>query len=114
MILYALSVSRAVPITLGKHYRAPAKEVAPAAGKPDLRGFSQFYSGDPEVAHALSPNCDAHFVPVRYCGRRHPIDNSMLPNNVFYQACPAAQAEAHEIVLHSHLRSTPVAIVYFK
>jgi hypothetical protein len=111
VILYALSVSRVVPITLGNHYRTPAEERTVDSR---LHGFSKFYSADASVAPALSPNCDAHFVPVRYYGNRHPVDNSAIPNDVDYQACPAAHAEGHEIVLHSHLRSIPVAIVYFQ
>ena len=67
------------------------------------------------LSPAIAPKYDAHFVPVKYCGYRHPVDNSVaIPNDVDYQACPAAQAEGHEIVLGTHLRCTPVAIMYFK
>ena len=121
VILYAVSVSRAVPLTLGEHYRTPAEELNPAASTAAvvprrLHGFSRYYSGDAKVAPALSPNCDAHFVPVRHCGRTHPVDGATpLPHDVDYQACPAGrQAEGHELVLLSHLRCTPVAIVYFR
>jgi hypothetical protein len=110
VILYAVSLSRAVPVTLGRHYKPPGSEASPY-----FAGFSDFYSGNAALAPALSPNCDAHFVPVRHCGRRHPKDLAVaLPHDVDYQACPEGAAEAHELVLLSHLRCTPVAIVYFQ
>ena len=78
VILYALSVSRAVPISLGNHFGTPAQEGPPA--NPRFHGYSKFYSEDRDVAPVLSPNCGGHFV--RYCGQWHPFDNSMQPHVV--------------------------------
>ena len=117
VILYAVSVSRAVPLTLGLHYHAPGTDTR----DPSLHGFSKFYSGDRLIAPALSPNCDAHFVPVRACGLTHPVDLSgpappphpLLPHDVDFQACPEHLAEGHELVILNHRQCVPVAIVYF-
>jgi hypothetical protein len=112
VILFALSVSQVLPITLDNHYRTLEQE---KSIPPDQHGKSIFCVDRTSPSPGMLPGYDAYFVPVRFCGRQHPVDNSMrLPHDVDYQACPASQAEGHEIVLASHHRCTPVAIVYFK
>ncbi|CUI15296.1 CTR1-like protein kinase, putative, partial [Bodo saltans] len=111
LILYALSVSQAKVITPQGDYRRVEDP-----STPHLHGFSQYYSGDPNIAVALAPRCDAHFIPVKDYGQTHPLTGLRTPRNVDYQAVDASidAAEGHEIVIASHHRCIPLAIVYFK
>ncbi|CUG87604.1 WD40 repeat-containing protein, putative [Bodo saltans] len=109
VILYALSVSQAKVITPERDYR----EVEDPS-TPHLYGLSQC-SGKPNTAVALAPGCDAHFIPVKNYGCSHPLTHLPTPRDVDYQAVDesSGEAEAHEIVIESHHRCIPIAIVYF-
>eukprot|EP00759_Apiculatamorpha_spiralis_P047357 PhF_6_TR43103/c0_g1_i4/m.65862/K04427/MAP3K7, TAK1; mitogen-activated protein kinase kinase kinase 7 len=101
VILYACSVSMVTVVTPMLHY-------------PTDTGFSKFYSGDPTKAITLLPKCDAHFIPTKQYGRRHPRTGRILDYSVDYQAAHANVAECHELVLLNHQQLVPLAIVSFK
>jgi hypothetical protein len=54
--------------------------------QPERWGFSKFYSTDPSRSVALMPRYNAHFVPVKYCGRAHCVTGRPLPLDTDYQA----------------------------
>jgi hypothetical protein len=47
-------------------------------------------------------------------GETHPVDGSPVLSDADYQCCPDGEASAHELVVSSHLKVTPVAIAYFR
>jgi hypothetical protein len=113
MILYSLSVSQTHIVTVEHDYRDAEEEASVDA---HLQGFSRFYSGASQHAVALDPKCDSHFVPVKYYGCTHPRTGQRVPHQgVDYQAVAEQSGEAvgHELVIASHYRCTPLAIVYF-
>jgi serine/threonine protein kinase len=110
LILYACSISQVYPITLEADYRPPTCDM----GRDDC-GMSRFHGERP-----LEAKFDAHFVPVRNCGDCHPWDGvtrTFCGYTMDYQAAteehpnPAMRPTAHELVLGSGLRCTPVALV---
>ena len=80
VILFAVSVATAYVVTPGRDY--PADDPS----QPARRGFSKFYSDDPTVSIAIMPRYNAHFVPVKYCGRMHCVTGKPLPLDTDYQA----------------------------
>ena len=80
VILFAVSVACAYVVSPGKDY--PADDPS----HPELWGFSKFYSADPSRSVALMPRYNAHFVPVKYCGRVHCVTGRPLPLDTDYQA----------------------------
>ena len=80
VILFAVSVASAYVVTPGKDY--PADDPS----QPRKWGFSSFYSPDPNHSVALMPRYNAHFVPVKYCGRVHCVTGRPLPLDTDYQA----------------------------
>jgi hypothetical protein len=80
VILFAVSVACAYVVSPGRDY--PADD----ASHPELWGFSKFYSADPSRSVALMPRYNAHFVPVKYCGRVHCVTGVGLPLDTDYQA----------------------------
>jgi hypothetical protein len=112
MILYAVSVAQTHVVTVAGDYRDASEEDAIS---PLLHGFSRFYSGDAKHAVALAPKCDSHFIPVKYYGYTHPRTGGPVPSDVDFQAVSedSGQAEGHELVIGSHYRCTPLALVYF-
>ena len=80
VILFAVSVASAYVVTPGKDY--PADD----PNHPELWGFSNFYSANPNRSVALMPRYNAHFVPVKYCGRVHCVTGRPLPLDTDYQA----------------------------
>ena len=88
VILFAVSVASAYVVTPGSDY--PADDPS----QPQRWGFSKFYSPDPTDSRALMPRYNAHFVPVKHCGRVHcvtgrplpPQPDTGLPLNTDYQA----------------------------
>lgn len=116
MILFAVSVSQAHVITIEKDYRSRED-----ATTPHLHGFSNYYvpkgKGKGEPAKALAAGCDAHFIPVKDYGYTHPrIPGETSPVYLGYQAADesSGEATAHELVIASHHRCMPVAVVYLK
>lgn len=108
-MLFAVSMSQVYPVTLGEDYCRDESSI------PAIRhGFSKFYSGDKNAAIALRSPCDAHFIPVKQYGRMHPVTGVDVGNILDYQAAPAAEAEFHELVIASHHRCLPIAVIYFK
>lgn len=103
VILFAISISQAKMITLGNHY---------SNDRVRFDGFSEFYSGDRNTLIGLTRQHDAHFIPVKNYGCVHPVtgvkSNSV---NYSYQAAPQKEATAHEIVIGSHHRCIPLAVV---
>ena len=79
--LFAVSVACAYVITPGSR-DYPGDD----PNHPELWGFSKSYSGDPSRSVALMPRYNAHFVPVRYCGRAHCVTGKSLPLDTDYQA----------------------------
>lgn len=78
VILFAVSVASAHVVTLGRDYDL---------NDPSQRqGFSKFYSSNPTVSKALMPSRDAHFVPVKYCGKVHCVTGKQLKYDTDYQA----------------------------
>ena len=75
-----MSVASAYVVTPGKDY--PADD----PNHPELWGFSNFYSANPNRSVALMPRYNAHFVPVKYCGRTHCVTGKPLPLDTDYQA----------------------------
>ncbi|CUG87646.1 WD40 repeat-containing protein, putative [Bodo saltans] len=110
VILYLISVSQVRVITPERDYRRVEDD-----NTPHLHGFSRYYLGNRDTNMALAPGCDAHFIPVKECGCVHPLTGHVIPRNVQYQAVDesSGEAEAHEIVIGSHHRCIPIAIVYF-
>jgi serine/threonine protein kinase/Leucine-rich repeat (LRR) protein len=109
LILYACSVSQVYPVTVEADYRTATEDL----GRDDF-GMSRFY-GKP-----IKAKFDAHFIPVRDCGKCHPWDGTTSTIQGYfldYQAAtedhanPALHPTAHELVLSSGLRCTPVALV---
>jgi hypothetical protein len=80
VILFAVSVACAYVLSPGRNY--PADD----PGHPERWGFSSFHSADPNHSVALMPRCNAHFVPVKYCGRVHCVTGKSLPLDSDYQA----------------------------
>ena len=75
-----MSVASAYVVTPGKDYPADDPD------HPELWGFSNFYSANPSRSVALMPRYNAHFVPVKYCGRVHCVTGRPLPLDTDYQA----------------------------
>ncbi len=48
-------------------------------------GFSKFFSADPSRSIALMPRYNAHFIPVKQYGHRHPVTGKTLPLDVDFQ-----------------------------
>jgi WD40 repeat protein len=111
VILFVVSVSEVKCVTPDADYRRIED-----ARTPQLHGFSRFYSGNRDTAVALAPGYDAHFIPVRYYGRTHPLTGAATTEDVDYQAVDEASgaAEFHELVIGSHHRCMPLAVVYLK
>ncbi len=80
VILFAVSVASAYVVTPGSDY--PADDPS----QPQRWGFSKFYSPDPTDSRALMPRYNAHFVPVKHCGRVHCVTGRPLPLDTDYQA----------------------------
>ena len=80
VILFAVSVASAYVVTPVRDY--PADDPS----QPQSWGFSKFYSPDPTDSRALMPRYNAHFVPVKYCGRVHCVTGRPLPLDTDYQA----------------------------
>jgi hypothetical protein len=80
VILFAVSVASAYVVTPGRDY--PADD----PNQPARWGFSSLYSSDPKHSVALMPRYNAHFVPVKYCGRVHCVTGKPLPRDTDYQA----------------------------
>ena len=80
VILFAVSVASSYVVTPGSDY--PADDPS----QPQRWGFSKFYSPDPTDSRALMPRYNAHFVPVKYCGRVHCVTGRPLPLDTDYQA----------------------------
>ena len=93
VILFAVSVACAYVVSPGKDY--PADD----ASHPELWGFSSFYSANPNRSVALMPRYNAHFVPVKYCGRVHCVTGRPLPLDTDYQAAVEG-AGASEALQH--------------
>jgi hypothetical protein len=75
-----VSVASAYVVTPGTDYPADDPD------HPQLWGFSNFYSANPSRSVALMPRYNAHFVPVKYCGRVHCVTGRPLPLDTDYQA----------------------------
>ncbi len=75
-----MSVASVYVVTPGRDY--PDDDPS----QPARRGFSKFYSPDPTDSRALMPRYNAHFVPVKYCGRVHCVTGKPLPLDSDYQA----------------------------
>ena len=75
-----MSVASAYVVTPVRDY--PADDPS----QPQSWGFSGFYSPDPTRSVALMPRYNAHFVPVKYCGRVHCVTGTPLPLDTDYQA----------------------------
>lgn len=74
-------------------------------------GWSDLYADNPGFSKTIKPGYDTHFVLVRYYGTQW--YGQTLNYNVDYQACPAHEAEAHEVVSQSFAQICPIAILYF-
>jgi hypothetical protein len=105
VILFAISVSQAKIVTLDLDYQGRESP---------LYGFSKFYSGRRDVAIAMDAQHDAHFIPVKRYGFTHPFTGKTTSTNFHYQAAQAGEATAHEIVVRSHHRCIPLAVVMFR
>ncbi len=125
-----MSVASAYVVTPTRDY--PADDPS----QPNRWGFSKFYSPDPSRSVALMPKHNAHFVPVKYCGRVHCVTGKPLPQDTDYQAavegldaskcmhradlsllckCDAVcAAAAHELVALSPEQALPVAVVWLR
>jgi hypothetical protein len=80
VILFAVSVASAYVVSPGRDYPADDPD------HPERWGFSKFYSADPTDSRALMPRYNAHFVPVKYCGRVHCVTGKPLPLDTDFQA----------------------------
>ena len=78
--MFAVSVACAYVVSPGRDY--PADDPS----HPELWGFSKFYSADPSRSVALMARYNAHFVPVKCCGRVHCVTGRPLPLDTDYQA----------------------------
>jgi hypothetical protein len=73
---------------------------------------------------SLKPLYNAHFAPVRQCGRRHPVTghplaydpSAQVPHHAMldFQACSNIDAEGHELILADHRQALPVAVLWYK
>lgn len=107
MVLFAVSVSQAKVITVADDYLDDYNT-------PHLHGFSKYYSGNLELAYALAPGHDAHFIPVKDYGYINPKTKIATPRDVDYQAVDNEdEATAHEIVTSSHHQCVPIAVMYY-
>lgn len=111
IILFAVSVSQVKPITPELDY--PIDGVSPM-----YEGFSKYYSFDPATSVALAPKFDAHFIPVKDWGYIHPRTGGSTSRDVGHQAVDLTTqhkyaVEGHELVIHSHHRAVPLAVLYF-
>jgi hypothetical protein len=106
LILFAVSVSRVYPVTVEADYRETADDAA-------CNGFSRFYVPRSCPSMPLMRGYDAHFIPVKQYGYVHPLTGASTARCVDYQAAPARLAEYHELVVASHHRCLPIAVVYF-
>jgi hypothetical protein len=116
IILYAVSLGQTHIVTVEGDYRDASEEASIAKICPTLQGYSRFYSNDPHHAIALAPKCDSHFVPVKHYGNVHPRTGvPVVGADLDYQAVSehTQAAVGHEIVILSHFRCVPLAIVYF-
>merc|ERR1712032_704286 len=93
VLMCATVIGAAYIVTRGRDY---------TGREANANGFSDLYSADPGFSKALKPQYDSHFVPVKYINPR--LD---------FQACPEAEAEAHELVSASYDQVLPVAVLYF-
>jgi hypothetical protein len=111
VILFAVSVSQVRVVTPARDYRLHEDPATP-----QLHGFSNFCSRRSAPAVAIADRCDAHFIPVKYYGHVHPRTGLPTPRDVDYQAVDegSGQAEGHELVIHSHQRCVPLAVVFFR
>ncbi len=75
-----MSVASAYVVTPVRDY--PADDPS----HPELWGFSNFYSANPNRSVALMPRYNAHFVPVKYCGHVHCVTGRPLQLDTDYQA----------------------------
>ncbi|CUI11646.1 protein kinase, putative [Bodo saltans] len=117
LILFAVSISQAYVITLDGDYRDERATDQTTPPIPEVQtGWPRFYIGDDVRGRgmALAPKCDAHFIPVKYYGHVHPLTKVPLQHDVDYQAASESEATAHEIVIGSHHRCVPLAVVYFR
>jgi hypothetical protein len=80
VILFAVSVASVYVVSPSRDY--PPDD----PNHPERWGFSSFYSPDPNHSVALMPRYNAHFVPVKYCGRTHCVTGKPLPLDTDYQA----------------------------
>jgi hypothetical protein len=96
-----VSVASAYVVTPSRDY--PADDPS----QPARWGFSSLYSPDPTHSVALMPRYNAHFVPVKYCGRVHCVTGKPLPLDTDYQAATEG-VDASESVLaaSAHVRLT--------
>jgi hypothetical protein len=106
LILFAVSVSSVYPVTVEADYRDTADDAA-------CNGFSRFYVPRSCSSMPLMRGYDAHFIPVKQYGYVHPLTGACTARCVDYQAAPAHLAEYHELVVASHHRCLPIAVVYF-
>jgi hypothetical protein len=133
VILFAVSVSCAYVVTPATDYPLDAPD------HPELWGVSNFYSDNPKRSIALVSGYDAHFVPVKFCGRVHCVTGIALPPpsvDTDFQAATAGvdasewllmvrvciwlhrdaccAAAAHELVALSPQQALPVAVVWLR
>eukprot|EP00931_Biecheleriopsis_adriatica_P022423 TRINITY_DN14416_c0_g5_i1.p1 TRINITY_DN14416_c0_g5~~TRINITY_DN14416_c0_g5_i1.p1 ORF type:complete len:433 (+),score=56.51 TRINITY_DN14416_c0_g5_i1:79-1377(+) len=94
-LLLFTAVGLAYVVTRGRDYTGQAG--------PNYPGFSDLFSNDARRAIAMLPGYDTQFIPVKYVNDR--LD---------YQACPASEAEAHEVVSENFTQCYPLAFVYFR
>ena len=87
-----MSVASAYVVTPGSDYPADDPD------HPLLWCFSSCYSANPNRSVALMPRYNAHFVPVKYCGRVHCVTGRPLPLDTEYQAAVEG-VDASELLL---------------
>jgi len=129
VILFAVSVASAYVVTPGS-VNCPADD----PDHPLLWCFSSCYSANPNRSVALMPCCNAHFVPVKYCGRVHCVTGRPLPLDTDYQAAVewmrvsgaaavrarclsvtrCVAAASHELVALSPEQALLVAVVWLR
>jgi hypothetical protein len=105
VILFAVFLSSAYIVTHRDYH--PDDPSTPL----HLRGVSRFYSPDPQHAVALMPRYNAHFIPVKYFGKVHPVTGKPLIVDVDFQAAPEQDATGHELVLQ--VNSIALSIAFF-
>ncbi len=110
VILFAVSVASAYVVTPGKDY--PADDPS----QPRKWGFSSFYSPDPNHSVALMPRYNAHFVPVKFCGRVHCVTGRPLPLDTDYQAAVEGLDASESLLARALVTSAPVShdFVFFR